>query len=739
MSNWYTEKYKANDLTDKIKNKVIKVPHYQRGQVWKESQKEKLIDSIKNGFPFGTILLYKKDDNTYQLIDGLQRSATIYEYLHKPAKFFRETDISEECLDKIYDLLEIYGGNKNVIKSKILIYIKDWVTLNHQTMEDVKNLNAIECAKKLKENFPTCTDGSALEIANLLMNEFQTFKDECEDLSNAEIPAIIYTGNSENLPEVFNRINSKGTTLSKYQILSATWTTYEYILMDSKLDLIVDYVDKFYISIYDKNFDVDGYDATTIRQTKKLNLYQILFGFGKLLSYKFPYLFSAAKNDKDVESCGFNLVNTCLGNKNSKISSLPLIIEETFKNDDKKISDFLVNIINCTEKIYKYLKPYIQFKLNRRDDSINIYHTEFQICSMIANLFNARYATYTFDDYDYKIIGRNIKTDCSNKLFDGFLKNFKENAFKRYLIDILNDVWGGTGDKRMDEVAINQSYYTDEITKQIMEDELNHWFNQMNSSRHEHRKIANPKSAEKILLSVIYCRSFSAYEQNNDIGYDIEHLAPKGCLKILLKEINNKDGITNGLPISSFANLCLLPDEINRKKKDKTLYQDTKYLNSIENKNISISEIENKFSFTSANDLEWINKNYNDFDELKKDYYNFLNIRFEKQKEIIIRNLFNSAIQLNNNEKINVSKKTKTVIDDNDIVNQYSGWKKDVFDIVNSLDEYFTLEQVYQYCNHLRQLYPKNKNIEAGIRRTLQYMRNDGLIEFIDRGKYKKI
>ena len=60
MSKWETKIYKASDLIEQIKSKNIKIPHYQRGQVWKDSQKETLIDSIKKGYPFGTILLYEK-------------------------------------------------------------------------------------------------------------------------------------------------------------------------------------------------------------------------------------------------------------------------------------------------------------------------------------------------------------------------------------------------------------------------------------------------------------------------------------------------------------------------------------------------------------------------------------------------------------------------------------------------------------------------------------------------------
>ncbi|MCD7808957.1 MAG: DUF262 domain-containing protein, partial [Erysipelotrichaceae bacterium] len=458
-TNWTIEKYKAVDLADKIKNKKIKVPHYQRGQVWKEKQKEKLIDSIKLGYPFGSILLYKNEDNTYQLIDGLQRVSTIYEYLHAPAKFFRKADISDEGIEQIFQLLNL-KDNEGAIKDKILNYIQTWVLENHKTMEEVKHIKASNCALYLQKQFPTCSNDAVISIIKILEDEFDDFQKDCEILANMEVPAIVYEGDASSLPEVFNRINSKGTTLSKYQILSATWTAYEYNLTAIELNPIFEYVDKFYVSILNDQFEIEGYNHTDINESGRLNFYQIMYGFSKLLSNIFPYLFTKSSKKEGVESSGFNLVNCCLGNKNNNIAELPKILNNTF-NDDKQINDFLVNIIQSTNDIYKLLKPYLEFKLNRRD-SIEIYHSEFQICSMIANYFNNKYVTYSYDDKG-NIIGRNIETKETNKSFKIFQKDFKNNAFKKYLIDIIEDNWKGSGDSKMDRIALDKNYYSSKI------------------------------------------------------------------------------------------------------------------------------------------------------------------------------------------------------------------------------------------------------------------------------------
>lgn len=637
MNMWKVEKYTATQLTEKIRDGDIKVPPYQRGQVWSSNQEERLVDTIKKGFPFGSILLYEKKGGSFQIIDGLQRSTTIYKYLCNPAKFFREDDITDERLEAIFYLIEIGNANKAAVKVKIKDLIISWVTVNHKTMDEVSDIRSNKCAEVIANEFPTCSQESKSKIDDILHEMFKQFKNDCKKFSEVEIPAIIYYGSPENLPDIFSRINSKGTLLSKYQILAATWSHKEYLISEEKLTPIVSYVNKFYISIINENFKIDEYDCNQ-NTSKSLNLYQILFGFSKILSNQFPQLFAKSQRDKDVESSAFNLVNACLGNKNSKLSELPNILNDCFKTDED-FNLFLIRILEMTDFISKQLSGYLLFKLNSRDKNNCVYHTEMQICSIVSNAFVARYVAFNYDDKQ-NIIGRTIVLNSSNKSYDKFKHNFKNNMFKKYVIDILNNVWRGTGDSKLDEVSKNNHYYSKDIQIDEFENELDHWFQQTNNNRAEYLKVGNPTSADKILLSIIYSHSFTAFQQNNEMNYDIEHLATKAIMKSLLKPFNTDEEIKK-LPISSFANLCLLVEEINRKKQDKTLYDDEKFLEAL-NGRFTLSQIEEEFSFTSKDDFIWLNSEFNDFEILNQMYHSFLGKRFEIQKKKILHNLYNS-------------------------------------------------------------------------------------------------
>ncbi|MCD7809125.1 MAG: hypothetical protein LUH02_07265, partial [Erysipelotrichaceae bacterium] len=294
-----------------------------------------------------------------------------------------------------------------------------------------------------------------------------------------------------------------------------------------------------------------------------------------------------------------------------------------------------------------------------------------------------------------------------------------------------------------------------------MENTLDYWFNQMNTNRKEYKKVQVPKAPEKLLLSIIYGHLFTAIDQNDENNYDIEHLAPKGKMRILLNKFNNGEE-ENKLPISSFGNLCLLKEGINRKKKDKTLYEDTIYLNKLNDKHISLKEIEKKFTFTTKEDLDWINKDFNNFNDLKYEYTMFVTNRFQKQKRFILQNLFPDedltyiskepityiTTGYVNQHATNTSLiKSSFVIHDKnnelgfyDILSKLKGWQKDIFLIINEIDkETFTLKDLYAYKDELQTLHPHNTTIEARIRSSLQELRDLGIIEFVSKGVYKRL
>ncbi|WP_284680694.1 DpnI domain-containing protein [Aceticella autotrophica] len=68
------------------------------------------------------------------------------------------------------------------------------------------------------------------------------------------------------------------------------------------------------------------------------------------------------------------------------------------------------------------------------------------------------------------------------------------------------------------------------------------------------------------------------------------------------------------------------------------------------------------------------------------------------------------------------------------------GWIIDILNVIARIKkEVFNLKDVYTYVPYLKSLHPNNNNIEAKIRQQLQILRDNGIIEFLGRGVYKKI
>lgn len=632
MGSWDMTKYSVEVLNDDIKNSRITIPKYQRGAVWNKQQKEKLIDSMNQGFPFGSILLYE-NNGTRQIIDGLQRSTTIIEFVKNPAKFFTSDNVDKKILNDIFALFGV-TGDKDAIVDELEELIKKWVVDNHHTMQDVERMQYGDLADEIILQWPTARSNRN-QIKDLIKQLFSSFQDVCKNIAGMEIPALIYQGDEARLPEIFERINSQGAKLTKQQIYSASWANDYVKLVDPKFDEIITNNRDRYDNMLDENMELDDYNPIELTRNKEVNIFELVFGFGKLISRKYPYLFTFDEKDKTkVESVGFNLINACLLQKSANMRSLNVNLKKIIGLETDKIELFLTRIIEAIDYIDKRLGAGTKFKGNTRSDS-RVYplHTEMQIVSIIATVFIARHASYNLDDRgDLDADSIKINPNVYNKKWSNMKDTFNDNIMKIYTIDILGQKWKGSGDKKLDNILTDSYYYNRVVNWKEFEQILDVYYTNLNSERNERKQVAAPKEPEKLLLNLIYSSIFTAADQNDYSCFDIEHIVPKN----LMKDKISKYSEDFRLPISSVANLCLLPEYDNRTKKDKTIYQDDDYLLKIGD----ITKVEEKYTFTIQSDLAWLDQDGLSENQFKDAYFKYLNNRFEKMKEKIKNNLF---------------------------------------------------------------------------------------------------
>jgi type II restriction enzyme len=70
---------------------------------------------------------------------------------------------------------------------------------------------------------------------------------------------------------------------------------------------------------------------------------------------------------------------------------------------------------------------------------------------------------------------------------------------------------------------------------------------------------------------------------------------------------------------------------------------------------------------------------------------------------------------------------------------QSRGWTLDVLQCIDKLETEFSLNQVYAFAVELKFKHPENNHIKDKVRQQLQVLRDKGIIEFVGRGRYRKL
>lgn len=625
MAGCTCENWSLQDLSSALQdmhkdNKKIVVPMFQRGKRWNKNQEKIFIDSLIKGYPVGTMLFYETfEDNkkTYILVDGLQRGNSIKKYMTNPTEFFYDDSISDEFCAEI---LKIVGQEDEEFYSSIRTILTSFI----KEQKTFKNLQYYSVAKLIADEFKVGYEPIE-KLIDTIKNFFEERQDLYDRIASTVIPVIVYTGEESNLPDIFDRINSKGTPLDQYEVYAAAWPVNEKYAI-SNLD-VIEHIVKKYDSFVEDGYFLHGYSREEMRTTRKVNAFEYLFGLGKYLVDKYEILgFNKNLADDTVNPIAFELVNACL-NDADKIR----ILYKNLQTIDLNVLEKA--IYNAIDFVNDSISVVTKFKGNSRNAN-KIFHSKYQILSMISTTFKEMYANGDFTHFADSWQDRK--------------STIAKNLFHYYVYDIITNYWseGGTGKIH---AAAKPNRYMNEISSRAWMVALDGFF-ERSMLRAESKKVANPKSEEFVVLNCIYLKTFTAMDQLSIERFDVEHIAPKEQMRKLIEACKGE-----GLPISCIANLCYLPEYVNRSKKDKNFYQDKKYLQYVK-----LEEVETKYSFTEEEDLDWMDMPYEkpeDFAVLKEYYTDYCTKRFSK-----IKHLFCDALGITYEEVEEVQKEVITVV-----------------------------------------------------------------------------
>ncbi|WNG40272.1 DUF262 domain-containing protein [Archangium violaceum] len=210
--------FSVESLLLEVERGNIRVPPFQRGLKWDAGDVRKLLDSIRRGFPVGTLLLWKRSEpaeaQSFQLgpvridaaqsaealwvVDGQQRiTALTGVLLHPPSTDYGKPP---DDFEFYFDLEKDEFVRRPVRKVPFPTWLPMWEILDSARL--------IKWLLRNNKDLPSGAEARAIELG-------KAFREYT-------IPAIVVESDSDDvLREIFERMNSAGRRLTQDEIFHA--------------------------------------------------------------------------------------------------------------------------------------------------------------------------------------------------------------------------------------------------------------------------------------------------------------------------------------------------------------------------------------------------------------------------------------------------------------------------------------------------------------------------------------
>lgn len=541
------KKYKVETIYySDLKNKISST-RFQRSFVWTEKKQKNLIESIKRGLPIGSLMLSEKNDESGRLlvIDGLQRMTTLRNFEENKLNFVDENEIGSHQILKIISsskkansIYENYNQkSKDIILDKIRLTIIDLIKKSgdkksHYLSDSITQTLIKEIAIFEDDDYKSIN----IEILNAL-DEIN----EILDVDKIQLPVITFTGNDSEMAEVFQKLNSEGITLSKYDIFSAKWQECHVNCKSDKE--LLEFVANKYRETEEIGLEIENFDEEELYETGLINTFEYAYALGKSISENCNYIYKSKKATQ-VDSFGFSLLTGIMNISNKDMSEL-----------GPKMSDSNINFPELKDKILYSIK-HIENLLKKWNKDLNgnhiKAHSELQLASYIITFFKLNYQIHNNQIISVKNQNKNL------------IKRFDSYLHMHYIYDIIRGFWGGTGDTKLDEIVLNditESRYLNGVDKHNFEASLFSWFEEQNFRTRDNFNVETKLFINYFTKMRINTNQFSTTR------FDYDHVVPKSRL---LKAFKNK-GIK--IPIGSPSNVAIMPSFDNRSKRELTYYE----------------------------------------------------------------------------------------------------------------------------------------------------------------------
>lgn len=543
------KEWQIGDYLKRIDDDQIVLPKFQRGVSWRIDQQRRLISSIRQGFPIGAILLAQRSwdqPNKFSIIDGLQRTTAIRLYRMNPIPFIGTADneYPKEWRDFGRWVADRYSESPQT-ESMVNDFLHGFLSET-----DLNFPNQFSFYDRVKKSFGASIEkiDADEELKNRAQSFFKSIKDEL-DISKVSIPVILYNGKDSLLPEIFERLNSEGVKLTKYQIFAASWRRTIKCSYPEVLAAITSFYNE---RLQNSEIEIEGVDEDG--KPENLTLFDYLTGLSNVLVAKYPMLFASGWSSH----IAFAIASVAHKCQLGKMSTL----ETHFLKDvegNLLTDEFTAALLLSCEDVNRALKGRLGLKLNSSKPLDFAGHTEFQIGTMITRLL-----VHHFDNVNWS---EKVKLS-DRKKYDQFLRRW-------YLIDRLRRAWGNAGDSQFfrqvwetisndkgEDVYVPSSATLQKISDEDLGNVLNTWFDE--EMRRRDRTRQSVSSETKLVLRYLYVDKLSVLDED-ERKFQLDHIVPVIWWKDFFNRFKSDEAEAAG-PINSIGNLCLMIDSDNKSK-----------------------------------------------------------------------------------------------------------------------------------------------------------------------------
>lgn len=543
-------KYKTEIFKFKDLRNIIKKPDYQRNFIWNNKKRESLIETVKKGLPIGSVLLSEKTDGYHLLIDGLQRISTLNDIKSRPFNYISDKEISpelirENLIDDFDDAKNIFYAYREEAKFETINIIKNSI-LEVITTEAKNNTSIPIMSKMISRNLVRDVAFFDEKIIPELMVGVNVIINHFLDIINVDeitIPAIIFNGSDEELSYIFEKLNSGGVKLSKYDIFASQWRDLIINVKNDK-ELIETIIDKYTESSNIEGIEIDGFDAEDLKAKGELSLFEYSFALAKVISNHSDFLFNS-KDISQVDSFGFNLLAAIFDIKNQEMHKLKNKIE----NNPIDFIDLKSKILICVDDLENTLRKWL-LPLDNKKELFEF--KEFQVVSFVTTLFKLR----------YKIEGNLLKSTINEN--SRKIKIFLNNVHLHYLLDNVKNEWGNAGDTKLNELVLGDVSLNRYISKpdhDLFMAAFDNWLSENNSYQ-----VKPIKTIIKIFLNYLTKINVNPTSIKPNTKFNYDHIITQNKLLKLAPEYNN-------YPLSTPCNLVIIPEYDNKSKRELSYYE----------------------------------------------------------------------------------------------------------------------------------------------------------------------